>query len=163
MVDPFEDLFPAESPVPDVTESASADALGSLLGISGRSVRDLASRSIIGRVGAGRYPVRESVRSYCAHLREQAAARSGSSTLTDERIRVAREQADKLAMQNALVRGEMIAAREVESVWSATLRGVRAELQALPGRIQQRLGHLTAHDVSEIDHEIRATLTEIAQ
>lgn len=163
MADPFEDLFPTEAPVSDVAELSSADALGSLLGISGRSVRDLASRGIIGKAGAGRYPVRESVRSYCAHLREQAAARSGSSTLTEERVRVAKEHADKLAMQNAIARGEMIAAREVESAWSTTLRGVRAELLALPVRIQQRLGHLTAHDVSEIDHEIRAALTEISE
>ena len=163
MADPFEDLFPTEAPVSDVAELASADALGSLLGISGRSVRDLASRGIIGKAGAGRYPVRESVRSYCKHLREQAAARSGSSTLTDERIRVAREQADKLAMQNALARGEMIAAREVESAWTATLREVRAALLAMPGRIQQRLVHLTAHDVSEIDREIRDALTEIGK
>jgi hypothetical protein len=33
---------------------------------------------------------------------------------------------------------------------------------AVPSRAAQRLPHLTAHDVAEIDVEVRAALTEIA-
>jgi phage terminase Nu1 subunit (DNA packaging protein) len=32
---------------------------------------------------------------------------------------------------------------------------------AVPSRVQQRLPHLTAHDVAEIDAEVRAALIEI--
>jgi phage terminase Nu1 subunit (DNA packaging protein) len=41
------------------------------------------------------------------------------------------------------------------------LRTVRAGMLAVPSRAAQRLPHLTAHDVSEIDREVRDVLTEI--
>ena len=83
----------------------------------------------------------ESVRRYCGHLREQAAARSGSTTLTEERVRVAREQADKLAMQNAIARGEMVPSRTVRTEWTSILRDVRAGLLAVPSRCGAALPH----------------------
>jgi phage terminase Nu1 subunit (DNA packaging protein) len=43
------------------------------------------------------------------------------------------------------------------------LRTVRAGMLAVPSRVSQRLPHLSAHDVSEIDAEIRAALTEIGE
>ena len=41
------------------------------------------------------------------------------------------------------------------------LRTVRAGMLAVPSRVSQRLPHLTAHDVAEIDAEVRTVLTEI--
>jgi phage terminase Nu1 subunit (DNA packaging protein) len=41
------------------------------------------------------------------------------------------------------------------------LAQVRAALLAVPSRVAQRLPRVTAHDVSEIDAEIRAVLAEI--
>jgi len=41
------------------------------------------------------------------------------------------------------------------------LRTVRAGMLSVPSRAAQRLPHLSAHDVSEIDLEVRAALTEI--
>jgi phage terminase Nu1 subunit (DNA packaging protein) len=35
-------------------------------------------------------------------------------------------------------------------------------LLAVPSRVQQRLPHLTAHDVAEIDREVRAMLTQLS-
>ena len=34
---------------------------------------------------------------------------------------------------------------------------------AVPSRVAQRLPHLTAHDVAEIDAEVRAVLAEIGK
>lgn len=39
---------------------------------------------------------------------------------------------------------------------------VRSNMLALPSRVQQRLGHLTAHDLAEIDREIRDSLEELS-
>ena len=55
----------------------------------------------------------------------------------------------------------MLDAGAVESEWSSILRAVRAGMLAVPSRAAQRLPHLRAHDVDEIDHEVRAVLTEI--
>jgi phage terminase Nu1 subunit (DNA packaging protein) len=42
------------------------------------------------------------------------------------------------------------------------LRTARAGMLAVPSRVTQRLPHLSAHDVSEIDREVREVLTEVA-
>jgi hypothetical protein len=49
----------------------------------------------------------------------------------------------------------------VEAEWSEVLRTVPAGMLAVPSRCAARLLHLTAHDVSEIDAEVRAPVTEI--
>ncbi len=152
----FDDLLGGDV---EPIEALDAEHLGDLLGVSGRTVRDLAKRGILSKSGNG-FPARESARAYCAHLRAQAAGRGGSVNLTQERVRVAREQADSLALKNAIARGEMLSAREVERAWSSVLRDVRSAMLALPSRIQQRLPHLSKDDVSGIDLEVRAALEE---
>jgi phage terminase Nu1 subunit (DNA packaging protein) len=42
-------------------------------------------------------------------------------------------------------------------------RTVRAGMLAVPTRAALRLPHLAAHDVAEIDHEVRDVLTEIGR
>lgn len=147
----------------DFAQAMTAEQLGAVLGVSGRVVRELAQRGIIAKASRGQYPAAASIKAYCAHLREQAAGRAGSTTLTAERIRIAKEQADKLAMANATSRGEMVPARDVEAGWAAVLREVRAAMLALPSRVHHLLPHLTPHDVASIDAEVRAALTEAAQ
>lgn len=157
----FDDILGGEVGAPPPAHALRTEDLGDFLGVSGRTVRELAQKGVITKVGT-RFPVRESVRAYCAHLREQAAGRGGSVNLTQERVRVAREQADALAMKNAITRREMLPAREVEAAWASVLRDVRSAMLALPGRVQQRLAQLTPHDVSEIDREVRSILEETA-
>ena len=119
------------------------------------------------RDGHNRYPLPESVHAYVAHLKAPQSragrrADAPSDPLKAERIRQSREAADKLAIQNAASRRELLPARDVEATWASTLRNVRAGMLALPSRVALRLGHLTAHDLSEIDHEVRAVLSEAA-
>ena len=104
------------------------------------------------------------MRRYCEHIRRTASQRGGEAslaTLRDERIRIAKEQADALALKNAAVRGRTLDAGAVEAEWSSVLRNVRAGMLAVSSRAGARLPHLTAHDIAEIDAEVRAVLTEI--
>lgn len=80
-----------------------------------------------------------------------------------EKIRLANAQAVKVELQNAQARKELLPAKAVEAEWSAVLRDVRAGMLAVPSRVQQRLPHLSAHDVSEIDREIRDALAALAR
>jgi len=82
---------------------------------------------------------------------------------TAERARLAAAQADLAELKAAKQRGSLLDAEAVETEWSAVLRTVRAGMLAVPSRVAQRLPHLTAHDVAEIDAEVRAVLTEIGQ
>ena len=145
-------------------ELVRAVVLADALGISERSIRALAEKGVVQRSPQSLYPLRESIRSYCHHLRETAAGRGGQgagSRLTAEREREVRERADHLALRNAQTRAELIPAVEVERRWSAICRMVRARMLTVPSRLQQSLGHLTSHDTATIDREIRDALTEL--
>jgi len=164
MADDFDTLLETSQPEPSEIwpEIASTASIAALLGVTTRTVTELAQKGVISRAGRGLFPVAESVRGYVAHLREQAAGRTASATLTDERTRLAREQADKVAMANAVARGEMLPARQVQSEWASILRDVRAGLLAVASRCGSNLPHLTQHDVASIDAEIRSALEALA-
>ena len=141
----------------------SAKELASLIGVTERTVRKLAGENRVVRRSTGRYAVRESVAKYCEHLRHMAAQHGDEETaldLTRERARYASEQADAVAIKNAVSRNELLPARDVEARWSAVLRDVKARMLALPARLEQRLGHLSKHDVTAIDREVRDALEE---
>ncbi len=149
-------------PLPDVVGQST---LAKLFGISERAVRDLAKDGTIQRTGRGAYILTASVQAYCARLRDTAAGRGGESstnTLTAERARLAREQAEGQAMKNAALRRDLVPAADVQREWTDILRTVRAGLMAVPNRVQQNLSHLSAHDVAVIDREVRAALVEVA-
>ena len=132
---------------------ATPVALAELFGVSKRTISDLAKRGMVVRAGGG-YALADSVRRYCSHLRELAIGRGGESAIasaTAERARLANAQAELVETKGRKLRGELVDAAEVEAEWSGVLRNVRAGCLAIPSRVQQRLPHLTAHDVVEID------------
>ena len=89
---------------------------------------------------------------YIRRLREEAAGRGGEATfeLSAERARLAREQADKIAMQNAVTRGELAPAHLLEEVLARA--GARAGrlLETIPGLLRRRLPQLTADDIAAV-------------
>jgi phage terminase Nu1 subunit (DNA packaging protein) len=136
--------------------------LADWLGVSERAVAEYAHKGIIVRSGRGVVRLKDSIRAVCHHFREGASRRGTTSSLTTQRERIASEQADKLAMQNATARREMISAKSVADEWASVLRMVRSRMLATPSRIQQQLGHLSAHDLDIIDREIRDALTDLS-
>ncbi len=143
----------------------SGRALADLLGVHERTIRDLAGDGYIVKLGKGVYDRDASVRTYCIHLREIAAGRGGESgvaTLTAERARLAREQADERAMKNATMRGDMVPATDVKARWQAILVGVRSRILAVPSRVRMRAPHLTRAEIEIVDSEIREALEEAA-
>ncbi|MEC5383671.1 hypothetical protein VSX64_23240 [Aurantimonas sp. C2-6-R+9] len=141
----------------------TTDELADLLDLSVNRVLGLARAGHIPRVSAGRFERRAAVRAYCSYVRKNPVGRGTSNPAwTEAKTRAAEAQAEKLETANAIARRELIPAVEVEREWSAILRDVRSGLLALPSRLQQRLGHLTTHDITTIDREIRDALAEIA-
>lgn len=156
-----EDLL-GPAPVSAASQTVAEADLARLWGVTARRVRELATDGVIERAAPGRFYLEDSTRRYCEMLRKSAGGGRAAADpdLKAERLREIRERADKLAAQNARLRGELVPARDVEREWASVLRAVRAAMLATPSRVQTRLPHLTAHDVSEIDHEIRAALQE---
>lgn len=119
------------------------------LDISTRRVRELATEWGIDsrEVSLGEWRVR-----YLAKLREEAAGRAGTGDLdlVAERARLAKVQADRIEMQNAVTRKELAPAELIEEVLSRA--GARAAklLDTIPGELKRRCPQLTADDIATI-------------
>ena len=141
----------------------TAEELAEWLGLTRRRIDELTVAGVLTRAARARYALRTSILAYCADQRSKTSGRGRADpAYTAAKTRAAEAQAEKLETANAIARRELIPSAEVERAWSAVLRDVRAAMLALPSRIQQRLGHLTSHDITIIDREIRDTLEEIA-
>ncbi|WP_018991291.1 terminase small subunit [Aromatoleum toluclasticum] len=93
---------------------------------------------------------------YIRRLREQAAGRAaaGDLDLAGERARLAKEQADRVAMQNAVTRGELAPVQLIEEVLAKA--GARAAkiLDTIPGTIRRREPSLSADTIAAIAKDI---------
>lgn len=101
---------------------------------------------------------------YIRRLREQAAGRAaaGDLDLATERARLAREQADKVAMQNAVTRGELAPVVLIEEVLTKAASKVAGVLDAIPGMIRRRVPLLTADDIDLIAGEVAKARNTVA-
>lgn len=95
----------------------------------------------------------------CDQMEMPFAARTDAAA---ERARLAREQADNVALKNAILRRDMVPATEVEKEWSGIVRQARAGILAVPPRLRQIIPTLSAHDIDLIDAELRKVLEELA-
>lgn len=134
--------------MPDLTRPMKQAEFGALVGISQPAVSDLVRRRVLPDNASGD----EWLLAYCDHLREVAAGRGGDNALelAAERARLAKEQADKIAMANAVTRGELAPAHLLEEVLAKA--GARAGriLETIPGMLRRRLPQLTADDIAEV-------------
>jgi phage terminase Nu1 subunit (DNA packaging protein) len=162
---PLEVVAAEEASAPTLDVEISAIDLADALGVSKRAISDFADRGIIAKTGRNRFDLRRSIQLYCDHLRGVAAGRGGDGgdALATERARLASEQADKVAMENAASRRELITVTEVRAEWVSIARRIRNVMMSVPSRCRQMLPHLTTFDVDLIDREIRTALTEVGE
>lgn len=151
-----------DGPIPAVLHEIE---LGQLFGMSASQVRYLAKEGIAVRAKPAHYIVRPTVANYIARLSaraKKAGNPKGDAPLAAEKLRKERAAADKIELANAKARGDMVDSAAVEREWANVLRDVRSALLAIPSRIGSTLPHLTAHDVAQIDSEIKAALEGLA-
>lgn len=136
-----------------------------LIGLSSRRVRDLVRDGVLTKTIKNRrlgFVVPGEIIAYCAFLRDRFTARGQTDDLKNERVRKERAAAEKLELQNAAIRGEMVAVNEVRAEWGNLVRDVRAGMLAVPARVGAALPHLGSHDIATIDAEVRAALEAIS-
>lgn len=93
---------------------------------------------------------------YIRRLREQAAGRfsDGPLDLMNERARLAKEQADRLELQNAQTRKELAPVVLIEQVLAKAGTRVAGILDSIPGMIRRRSPSLSSSDLDCIAAEI---------
>jgi phage terminase Nu1 subunit (DNA packaging protein) len=101
---------------------------------------------------------------YIRRLREQAAGRAaaGDVDLVTERALLAREQKDRIAMANAVTRGELAPVALIEEVLTKAASKVAGVLDAIPGMIRRRVPVLTAGDIDLIAGEVAKARNTVA-
>lgn len=136
----------------DLSSIVTQKQFGELVGISQPAVSDLLSRGVMTEGSV----VGDWLLDYCLNLREQAAGRSASGDLdlATERARLAREQADKIAMQNAQTRRELAPVVLMTEVLAKAGTRVAGILDAIPGQVRRRLPTLPASEIESIAREI---------
>lgn len=143
----------------NLDQPISQAAFAELVGLSEASVSDWLRQGHLQR-GA---PGRAWVQAYCTRLREQAAGRDPTGELTSERARLAREQADRLAMENAERRGRLIPADRVEPRLRELFVGLREKLLGWSRELPPLLVGRTEREMqAELDRQTRAALTRLA-
>lgn len=134
------------------------------LDLSDRSVRDLVKRGVFSRDGRSQMDLDACRVAYLRHLREVAAGRSSMEAddegldLTAERARVAREQADALAMKNARMRGELIPASEASAAMLTVIKTAQSKL----GRAHLKVRGVDEETKQRIADAIAEALEELS-
>ncbi|SLN35706.1 Phage DNA packaging protein Nu1 [Aquimixticola soesokkakensis] len=163
--DLFQDFKPADPhPEDRIPATMTESEIAAFLGLATSQVRTKTRDGTLVKNGRGRWDVRASLHGYIARLRDGAIKGGGQvpDDLKTEKLRLAKHQADKIEIQNAAARGELVRSADVEREWANVLRDVRSTVLAVPSRVGSKLAHLTAHDVAEIDREIKAALEGLA-
>ncbi len=125
---------------------------GEVLGISQPAVSDLYRRGVF----KDGMPLRLMIQAYCANLRQVAAGRVavGDIELVTERARLAREQADRVAMLNAERRNELVALKWVSAVLAKHSRQMASIFDAIVPQLRRLNSNLTALDLEFVEKEV---------
>ena len=115
--------------------------ISKLLDLTPRRIRQLVDEGVIQRAEKGRYELVPSVRGYIRYLRDRSIGRDGeqSSDIASERARLTREQADKMAMENAKSRNELIPAPLVQKSIERAFSAFGSRIDAIPRKAVPRL------------------------
>lgn len=157
------------------TGTISERDLADLIGVSESRVRGLTADGTLQRVAPCTYDRRTAVRAYCASLRK-AAVRSGGRPAADgtrgnplpenaalkaENLKIAKQKAIKLELENKAKKGELIAVAEVKRAWTTLAIDLRTAIMAIPARLTTQLG-LGREAQAALESELRLALEEIA-
>jgi phage terminase Nu1 subunit (DNA packaging protein) len=128
-------------------------AFGALVGVSQQAIGNLVGRGVLDTS----VPGLQMLHAYCSHLREQAAGRasaSGELDLVAERAGLAKEQKDRIAMQNAISRKELAPVVLIEEVLSKAGARIAGMFDAIPGAVRRRVPSLSSEEINNIAREI---------
>ena len=119
-------------------EVATQAAFGAVVGVTQQAVSELMARGVIQQG----QPAAVWLLAYCEHLRQMAAGRDPDGQLAEQRTRLAREQADRVALQNAIQRREYMPAQLLEEVLATVSRQAATQLDSVLPEMLQRFPYL---------------------
>ena len=134
------------NPVLMVELTKVADAV---FGIGWRRYRQLATDGVTPPVKAGKIDLIEASRTLIEYYRKRAEA-GGSLSLTDERTRLTRINADRKQLELEKMRGETIDTERAQQVWAAVMQNVVNKLELLPAKLPPMAYGLTIPEIKAL-------------
>lgn len=144
----------------DLSAQLKQAEFAAVVGISQPAVSDLLARRVLAEGATGA----EWLLAYCKHLREVAAGRATGETgldLAAERAKLAREQRERIAMQNAVTRGELAPRALLVEVLSRTAPRICGQLESIVPALRRRSGY-SAEDLAYVSQVIADARNAIA-
>jgi phage terminase Nu1 subunit (DNA packaging protein) len=120
----------------------TGDQAANLLTLTRRQVIKLANDNHLPRNGDSSYPFPAVVHAYIRYLRDRSVGQGGggeSPDVASERTRLTREQADKVALDNAQRRGELIPSSVIRVALDRTFTAFKSRIEAIPRKAVPRL------------------------
>lgn len=148
---------PAERPL-QLDEVATQAAFGALVGVTQQAVSDLMARGVI-QMGQ---PAGTWLLAYCEHLRQVAAGRDPDGQLAEQRTRLAREQADRVALQNAVQRKEYAPVVLLEEVVANGMRQAASQLDSFLPEVLRRFPYLAGEPARFMEHKLTSVRDQMA-
>lgn len=145
---------------------ATIDQVAQALNLSPRRVQSLVAQEGMPRVKAGQYDLGACLRWYVRYLQKVVKAQRDPDEVGDvrewtrERARLAKEQADKTALDNAVKRGELVEMAVVAEEWSRYFQAFRGRFVGFPAKVAAELAALTGGDASTIRGRLDAEVDE---
>lgn len=132
------------------------------LGLSRTVVGEMIREKKLPSYPKGQVNIDEARLIYIGRLREQAAGRLGSGDgdldLTEERARKAKEEADRIEMQNKVMRGELLPREDVDAAVTGSFARVRARVIGLPTKVAPMV--VGMENPAEIEAVVRKAANE---
>ena len=144
----------------DLSKPVTQRVFAALVGVSEMAVSDMKRRGVI----LEGQPVGEWLTRYCNHLRETAAGRAASEglDLPTERAKLAKEQRERIAMQNAVTRKEFAPIAALETGLCDAMAKVASQLETIPAKLKLTNDKLTADDLDQVTSIIAQIRNDIA-
>lgn len=143
--------------------------IANALNLSTRRIHQLKAEGLP-TVGRGQYELGPCMAWYIRYLQgklEKMGPNMNSDTpdLIAERTRLAKEQGDKLAIENSIKRGELVYVSDVVGAWSEHISNARSKLLSLPSKTAPQLVNQPNANViaSKLREDIDTILYELAE
>jgi phage terminase Nu1 subunit (DNA packaging protein) len=147
----------------------NVEAIAKALNLTTRRVHQLKAEGLP-TVGRGQYELGPCMAWYIRYLQNALEKRGpninpDTPDLLAEKTRLAREQGDKLAIENSIKRGELVYVNDVVQTWADHIASARAKLLAMPTKLAPQLVSQSNANViaTRIREEIDAALDELSE
>lgn len=145
------------------------NAVAKALNITPRRVQQLKKEGLPS-AGRGQYELGPCMAWYIRFL-QQALEKRGpnvsedNSDLVNERVKLTREQREKIALENEIRRGQLADMEQVRMAWGNHITRAKARILAMPSKLSPMLLNVADTNVIQqrIKSECYAALTELAE